>query len=133
MPNAERATPENIQGLEPNEVFVFGSNLAGRHGKGAALIAKKKFGAIYGDGFGPTGRCYAIPTKGPDLKSLSLDYIAKCVAYFNHYASAKPEITFLVTAIGTGLAGYKTADIAPMFRDAPDNVVLPASFLSALN
>ncbi len=107
------------------EVFVFGSNLAGRHGAGAALAARKKYGAAYGVGLGRTGNAYAIPTKDERLKVLPLDKIQNSVLGFLRYARAHPELSFLVTPIGTGLAGYKHSDIAPMFFDAPANCVLP--------
>ena len=106
-------------------VFVFGSNLAGRHGKGAALYAKQHYGAIYGQGSGPQGDSYAIPTKSAKLTTLPLSMIAQYVDEFLAYAEAHPETTFLVTRIGCGLAGYQDHQIAPMFRDAPENCKLP--------
>jgi len=112
-----------------NHVFVFGSNLAGRHGRGAALAAAKNWGAVYGVGFGPTGNSYAIPTKDHQLKVLPLDQIHAHVDWFINYAEKHPETTFLVTAVGTDLAGYSPKDIAPMFKDAPKNCVLPEEFL----
>jgi hypothetical protein len=114
-------------------VFVFGSNLAGRHGKGAALFALKNHGAIYGQGIGFQGRSYAIPTKDADLRTLPLDTIASFVKHFLAYADAYPELTFNVTPIGCGLAGYKPTDIAPMFRDVPHNVILPKEFKDVLS
>ena len=105
-----------------DETFVFGSNLAGRHGAGAARIAREKVGAKYGLASGLMGRSYAIPTKGHDLQSLSLNeielHIRKFVAYTN-----SPTVIFLignffVTRVGCGLAGYKDHQIAPMFRGA---------------
>jgi hypothetical protein len=121
-------TPENIATLAPNEIFVFGSNLAGIHGAGAARVAVEKFGAVYGHGEGPQGRCWAIPTKDRNIKTLPLDRIAGFVARFLEAARKTPELTFLVTKIGCGLAGYEPRDIAPMFRDAPANVILPIEF-----
>jgi hypothetical protein len=122
-------TPENITHLEPNEVFVFGSNYAGRHGKGAALVALRKFGAISGQGCGPMGRSYGIATKDERLRVLPLHRIEVQVARFLRHAAQHPEKRYLVTQIGCGLAGYQPRDIAPFFRDAPANVVLPASFI----
>ena len=109
-------------------IFVFGSNLAGRHGAGSALEAVKKHGAIYGRGIGPQGNSYAIPTKDGRLKTLPLIQITGCVVDFLAYARARPEHTFQIVAIGCGLAGYKPEQIAPMFRDAPGNCVLPREF-----
>jgi hypothetical protein len=106
-------------------VFVFGSNLAGRHGAGAALFARKNHGAMYGIGEGPTGNAYAIPTKGRRLEVLPLDAIRDAVARFIEYATRHPETRFEVTRIGCGLAGYTDAQIAPMFAGAPVNCELP--------
>lgn len=106
-------------------IFVFGSNLAGRHGKGAALCAAKEHGAIYGRGIGRQGNSYAIPTKDRDLHTLSLSTIQIYVNNFLHYAELNPTETFNVTRIGCGLAGYTDTDIAPMFADAPPNCQLP--------
>lgn len=107
------------------KIFVFGSNLAGRHGKGAALDARWKYGAKYGVGVGRTGNAYAIPTKGFNLCTLPLDYIESEVSIFLQYAADHPELEFFVTKIGCGLAGYKEHQIAPMFRGAPANCELP--------
>lgn len=111
------------------EIFVFGSNLAGRHGKGAALSAALNHGAVYGIGEGPQGDAYAIPTKDRALRTLPLDKIEPFVRYFCKYANERRHLTFKVTAIGTGLAGYRHEDIAPMFRDAPPNCRLPDEWL----
>ena len=108
-----------------SEIFVFGSNLAGRHGKGAALHARKHYGAVYGVGWGRTGDAWAIPTKDKSLRTLPLDRIKEYVNVFLITAREEPQNTFKVTAIGTGLAGYKHEQIAPMFKGAPDNCVLP--------
>ena len=113
-------------------VFVFGSNLAGRHGKGAALAARKYHGAKYGIGEGPQGNSYAIPTKDEQLKSLPLTEILHGVHRFIMYAEAHPELTFEVTPIGCGLAGYEPRQIAPMFRVAGPNVKLPYEFRQVL-
>ena len=106
-------------------IFVFGSNLAGRHGKGAALYAKQHYGAIYGKGWGRTGNAYAIPTKNHKLQTLSLQVIEATVRIFIIYANEHPELKFVITRIGCGLAGYEDHQIAPMFRSAPTNCYLP--------
>ena len=107
------------------EIFVFGSNLAGRHGKGAALHARKHYGAVYGVGNGRTGNAYAIPTKDQQLRTLPLFAIQPCVRAFLSYAREHPELTFQVTRIGCGLAGYTDIQIAPLFKGAPDNCLMP--------
>lgn len=107
------------------DIFVFGSNLAGRHGKGAALHAKLYKGAIYGQGIGMQGSSYAIPTKDQKLKTLALEHIAFYVKDFLDFAKKHPEMSFEVTKIGCGLAGYKEEQIAPMFKGAPNNCKLP--------
>jgi hypothetical protein len=108
-----------------HEIFVFGSNLAGRHGAGAALHAFKECGAIYGQGEGLQGQSYAIPTKSKTLCVLSLTKIYEYVANFIRFAQAHPALTFRVTRIGCGLAGYTDGQIAPMFKYAPENCLLP--------
>jgi len=118
--------------MQSAPVFVFGSNLAGRHGKGAALFAKQHHGAVYGQGVGLQGSSYAIPTKDGSLRTLPLEVIAVHVAEFLAFATARPELTFQVTPIGCGLAGYGPAQIAPMFVRAPTNCVLPAEFAAVL-
>jgi hypothetical protein len=115
------------------EIFVFGSNEAGRHGKGAALYARRHYGAKYGVGVGRTGDAWAIPTKDGELRTLSLERIAHYVGQFLTYAEVHPELLFKVTAIGTGLAGYKHEDIAPMFARAPANCHLPDEWRNLLH
>lgn len=123
-------TPENIDGLFAHEVFVFGSNLAGRHGRGAALTAHLLFGAERGVGCGPTGQCYALPTKDEQLKVLPLETIDIYIRGFYKHVRANPSHLFLVTKVGCGLAGYTAAQMGPLFRrDRPPNVVLPKEFL----
>lgn len=107
------------------QIFVFGSNLAGRHGKGAALWARKHRGAIYGQGEGLQGTSYAIPTKDQRLKPLALDQIKQHVDKFVEFAKLHPELDFLLTRVGCGLAGYTDSQIAPMFSDVPPNCILP--------
>lgn len=111
--------------MSTSTIFVFGSNLAGRHGKGAALFAKNNHGAKYGVGVGPTGNAYALPTKDQHIRTLPLTAIAIHVADFIDYARKHPELQFLVTKIGCGLAGYQEHQITPFFKDAPDNCKLP--------
>ncbi|SRR5258706_7852924 len=105
-------------------IFVFGSNLAGRHGKGAALEAKEKWGAIYGEGKGRQRNSYAIPTKDKKLRVLPLSRINYYIAQFIYYANHHPKLDFYVTRVGCGLAGYKDKDILPFFKFAPPNVKL---------
>lgn len=112
--------------------FVFGSNLAGRHGKGAALNAAEYWQAKYGVGCGPTGWSYAIPTKQNGMPhrsdTLGLDEISRQIRIFIDYADEHPKTIFFVTAIGCGLAGYLVEDIAPCFVAAPTNCILPMEF-----
>lgn len=121
-------TPERIDSLRPNEIFVFGSNLAGRHGAGAALLAAKRFGAQRGVGEGRTGQCYALPTKDENIQTLPLREINCYVIEFLNYANRNADLTFLVTKIGCGLAGYSVDEIAPMLHKVPKNVILPVEF-----
>lgn len=106
-------------------IFVFGSNLAGRHGKGAALTALKSHGAKYGQGVGLQGNSYAIPTKDHSLKPLPLSTIKEHVNVFLLFAEEHPDLTFYLTRVGCGLAGYRNEQIAPMFVGIPRNVTIP--------
>ena len=130
-----RITPPKIKQLQSNEIFVFGTNLAGRHGAGAALFAHRKLGATIGRCHGLDGVCYGIPTKDENLKVLPLDRIQKYVNNFIFDATYYPEKVFLVTAIGTGLAGYSAEQIAPLFKDAMavENIWLPSEFWNVLS
>jgi len=119
-----------ITSLKPNQVFVFGSNVAGIHGAGAALQARKKFNARLGVGEGPTGQCYAIPTKDKNIRTRSLQEIEVSVRTFLAHANKHRELEFIVSAIGCGLAGYAPHQIAPMFAGHPDNVIIPECFAS---
>lgn len=109
------------------EMFVFGSNLAGRHGKGAALVAQRLYGAIRGIGVGPVNQSYAIPTKDYDLSTLPIEHIVPYIHEFVQYTQCNQGIRFYVTAIGCGLARYTPADIAPHFSGAI-NCIFPESF-----
>ena len=106
--------------------------LAVRHAKGATLFAKQHHGAVYGQGVGLQGNSYALPTKDGSLRTLPLSVIAQHVDEFLVFAVGHPELTFQVTPIGCGLAGYVPAQIAPMFAKAPKNCVLPAEFVAVL-
>ena len=123
-----RYTPENITKLGQSEIFVFGSNADGWHSKGAALTAKQKFGAIYGEAEGLMGQSYALPTVGHRLSRMPLEKIKIHAERFIKCAKEHPELTFLLTLVGCGLAGHKVKDIAPMFADCPENVIKPKEF-----
>ena len=125
MMEQKRVTPNFITNLAPNEVFVFGSNLQGMHGGGAALIALRKFGAILGQGVGMQGQSYGIPTMHGGV-----DVIAPYVDEFIAYAREHKELQFLVTRIGCGIAGFSAKEIAPLFSEAIDveNISLPSDF-----
>lgn len=125
----KRITPEFITSLSEGEVFVFGSNLQGYHAGGAAHIAEARFGAVWGQGVGMQGQSYAIPTmQGP------VETIRPYVDEFTAYAKAHPELRFLVTRIGCGIAGFTPDEIAPLFREASrlPNVALPEDFWQVL-
>lgn len=110
------------------KIFVFGSNLQGIHGKGAALHAKINYGARQGQGEGRQGNSYAIPTKETPWVPLPLEAIRTHVGTFISYANSNPSDRFFLTAVGCGLAGYDPVDIAPFFVEAPENVILPEEF-----
>ena len=118
----KRTTPEFITELQPGEIFVFGSNLKGMHGGGAAYIAYRKFGAIMGQGVGLQGQSYGIPTMQGGVET-----IRPYVDEFIEFAKLHPELTFLVTRIGCGIAGFTDEEISPLFEKAHDvgNIVLP--------
>ncbi len=124
---------KRITQLNTNEVLVFGSNLLGVHGAGAARDAHKLFGAQWGVGEGLTGQCYALPTKDFKIQTRTLYDIAESVQRFILAASARPELTFIVTPVGCGLAGMRPEQIAPMFKNVPKNCVLPDEFKAVLN
>ncbi len=107
------------------EVFVFGSNLAARHGGGAAKLAEQKYGASRSINEGMSGNSYAIPTKDESIETLSLKIINWYVKSFMDYAEDNPEKQFFMTRVGCVLAGYNNSDIAPLFRGAPTNINFP--------
>ena len=123
-------TPVFITELTDDEVFVFGSNLAGQHGGGAARIAYETFGAEWGVGVGLTGQSYAIPTMQGGVETIK-PYVDEFVAF----AKAHQELFFYVTRIGCGIAGFRDRDIAPLFADAVgvENICLPESFVRLLS
>ena len=122
-------TPERIMSLRADEVFVFGSNLAGMHGGGAARVAFERFGAVWGCGVGLQGQSYAIPTMQGGVET-----IKPYVDEFIEFASKHPEYKFLVTKIGCGIAGFRVEEIAPLFAEAidMDNVILPEDFVEVM-
>ncbi len=122
-------TPERIMSLAANEIFVFGSNLAGAHGSGAARIARMYFGAVYGQGVGLQGQSYAIPTMQGGVETIR-PYVNEFVAF----AKQLPEYKFLVTKIGCGIAGFTEKEIAPLFAQSLDveNIILPKSFVAII-
>lgn len=108
---------------EPNEIFVFGSNRGGAHNAGAAKFALDHYGAVYGQGHGLQGRSYAINTMS------GIEELKRCIGLFIEDAKSMNGKVFIVTPIGCGIAGYSADEIAPMFRDVPENVILPEEFL----
>ena len=123
-------TPEYINEIMDNEIFVFGSNLSGIHGAGAAKIAVD-FGAVYGKGVGLYGNSYAIPTKDENITTLPLSKIEVYVNDFIKFAEKNIKYNFIVTKIGCGLAGFRIEDIAPLFKNALSikNIILPKEFV----
>ncbi|MBR3941304.1 MAG: hypothetical protein IKJ71_03965 [Bacteroidaceae bacterium] len=124
-----RVSPQWITTLADDEVFVFGSNLEGLHGGGAALLAYERFGAIWGQGTGLQGKSYGIPTMHGGI-----DAIAPYVDEFIAFARDHKELKFLVTEIGCGIAGFTVEEMAPLFKDAMDeeNIYLPQRFIRIL-
>lgn len=125
----QRVTSNHIERLQPNEIFVFGSNLSGHHGGGAALLAMNKWGAIWGQGVGLQGQTYGIPTMQGGVET-----IRPYVDEFIQFANKHPEMTFLVTEIGCGIAGFPPQEIAPLFAKATttENIHLPQWFWDLL-
>ena len=125
----KRVSPQWITTLAEDEIFVFGSNLEGLHGGGAALLAYERFGAIWGKGTGLQGKSYGIPTMHGGI-----DTIAPYVDDFIAFAREHRELKFLVTEIGCGIAGFTVEEMAPLFKDAIDeeNIYLPQRFIKIL-
>ena len=124
-----RTSSSNITALQPGEIFVFGSNLEGQHGGGAALLAYRKWGAVWGQGVGLQGRTYGIPTMQGGVET-----IAPYVDEFIRFAQEHPKLIFLVTEIGCGIAGFRPEEIAPLFKEAVkvENIHLPQRFWDVL-
>ena len=122
-------TPDMISALKENEIFVFGSNLGGMHGGGAARAAYNRFGAVWGQGVGLQGQSYAIPTMQGGIET-----IKPYVDEFIEFAQTHPELKFFVTRIGCGIAGFRDEQIAPLFATAIDkeNIILPKQFVEAI-
>ena len=125
-----RYTPERISELKDGEIFVFGSNLAGAHGGGAARLAYNRFGAVWGEGIGLHGQTYAIPTMQGGVET-----IKPYVDDFILFAKEHRELTFLVTRIGCGIAGFRDEEIAPLFREAicVENIILAKEFVENIH
>ena len=126
---SKKCSPNSIKELKPNEIFVFGSNLSGKHGGGAAWYAYQNFGAVWGEGVGLHGQTYAIPTMQGGVET-----IKPYVDEFIKFAKQHKELTFLVTRIGCGIAGFTDGQIAPLFKKAleVENILLPGSFMKFL-
>ncbi len=122
-------TPSMITRLNENEIFVFGSNLAGAHGGGAARIAYERFGAVWGEGVGLHGQTYAIPTMQGGVETIK-PYVDEFISFAREHG----EYTFLVTRIGCGIAGFRDEEISPLFAKALDveNIILPRQFVNSL-
>ena len=134
-----KITPENIQELKENEIFVFGSNLAGKHGAGAALLAKNRFGAKFGIGVGLMGQSYAFPTKNYNIQTLPIESnnsicIKQFVEPLLELIKSSPSKHFYITELGCGLAGYTPNDIAPLFKgfEELENCSLPQRFIDII-
>ena len=133
-----RYTPEIISSLEENQIFCFGSNQRGAHGAGSALLARKAFGAVLGDMEGLTGQCYALPTKDENIQTRPLNKIGESFQKFIKCVLDNPQLDFLLTKVGCGLAGYTTDDIAGEFwhgmeyngqKKIPVNLWVPREFI----
>jgi hypothetical protein len=130
-----KVTPFEIEKLEPNQIFVFGSNEAGLHGGGAANLAYHQFGAAMYQGFGFSGNSFAIPTKDSLINTLELDVIEFYINRFEDFVIKHPSLDYMITRIGCGLAGYDAEDIAPLFKNfiELENVYLPEEFIEIIN
>jgi len=121
-------TPDNITTLEPNQYFVFGSNLAGHHAGGAARYAKEHFGAEDGVGEGLTGQCYAFPTLGKKLEQRNNEQLVMSARKLWKVARQNPDKVFLLTKVGCGIASYSEESMAMLFRGAPENIIKPKNW-----
>ena len=122
-------TPVAIDSLTSDEIFVFGSNLAGAHGGGAARLAFERFGAVWGEGVGLHGQTYAIPTMQGGVETIK-PYVDEFICFAKEHS----RLTFLVTRIGCGIAGFRDEEIAPLFKEAEDitNIILPKEFVELI-
>lgn len=118
-----------ITSLKTNEIFVAGTNLSGRHSGGAAYQAKKDFGLCEFVGEGLSGRSYAFPTLDRELKKLPIEWLIQSRDIFYRCAESHPQFIFLMTAVGTGIAGYDEESMKSLFKDPPKNVILPGEWL----
>jgi len=126
----KRIAEDMVLSLKLNEIFIFGSNLSGHHAGGAASYARKNFGAMQGISTGRSGRTYAIPTLTQQYEKLSIEGIHYHIEEFISYAHLFPHMTFKVSAIGCGIAGFTVEEIAPLFQKAitVKNIQLPEIF-----
>jgi hypothetical protein len=130
-----KITPYEIEELEADHIFVFGSNEAGIHGAGAANLAYHRFSAAMYQGFGLSGQSFAIPTKDSTINTLDLETIQFYINRFEDFVRKHPSLQYMITRIGCGLAGYTAEDIAPMFKNFMDleNIYLPEDFIEIIN
>ena len=128
--NTKQFTLENITELKENEIFVFGSNLNGNHAGGAARLAVEKFGAIQGQAEGLQGQSYAIPTLDKEMQKIGIEDIGKYIDTLISFAKSSHKLSFFVTKIGCGIAGFEVSEIAPIFKQKnfPVNIILPKEF-----
>lgn len=131
MSNKRRFTPERITELGEGEIFVFGSNLNGYHAGGAARMAASNFGAKFGQGEGLQGQSYALPTLSKDMKRLPIEQLESSLDRLIECANKNSDLTFFMTKVGCGIAGFKVGQIAQLFfdREIPENIVLPREFV----
>lgn len=127
---SKKQAPQQITELKENEIFVFGSNLAGKHSAGAAFQAKKHFGAEIGVGEGLRGQSYAFPTLGRDFEKLSVGHLETSRRILYNTCEANPTMRFLLTKVGCGIAGYEEAEMKALFVEAPANLILPDDWKS---
>lgn len=127
-----RFTPADITELAPGEVMVCGTNLLGIHGIGTALRGTSRFGLQLGVGEGRSGQCYALPTKRSPREQMTLEELRQSVGRFVAYARLHPEETYLVPEVGCKYAGFTLGQVAPLFRGASENVILPERFWQVL-